>query len=1082
MVILKNGNAGLGTSTPDTTLHLIGQFKYDDGNQADGYVLISDADGNASWQELFTPLEINNNILRPSSIVDNSVTDFVFGSSQLGDDGNSDHDSRFFFDKSNSAFRAGRVQDNSWDADSIGLYSIAMGDNPRASGQHAIALGEEAIASKEDAIALGNLSSATGSKTLAFGFGSSASNTEAKAIGSSTQASGLYSTALGNFVIASGTNAFAAGNSSSASEQNAIAIGNSSVASATNATAIGQTAEASGEGATSVGYNVEASGNYATAIGRDNVAQSYGETVLGIYNSFNSPQSSTAFDPNDRLLVVGNGTATNDRSNALVMLKNGNTGLGTDSPDTTLHLVGQLKYTDGNQSNGYVLTSDANGNANWRASLDGISDTDEDTRIRLEASTDKDYIRFDTDGSERMTIDSLGNVGIGSSSPTQLLQIDIENNGLNTPLLLKNTNETASGGNAVGIGFINATHDNAKAAIVHELNESQGRGDLHILVNNTNNTSGVELTDAVATFTRQGNVGIGTDSPDTTLHLVGQLKYADGNQADGYVLTSDADGNASWEERSVPFEVSSNVVGPGVSVDIGKADFIFGSTQIDFDQDGDHESRFFFDKSKSAFRAGFADDVPWDEDSLGRGSAAFGENTRASGISSFAMGLYAVATERYATAIGNEASAKARSALAIGEGATATEKYAIALGQDANASGEDAIALGEDATATGENATAIGRSMEAPSYGEIALGLFNTSYTPQSTNSIIAEDRLFSIGNGTGTGGGRNDALVILKNGNAGLGTSTPDTTLHLIGQFKYDDGNQTDGAILTSDANGNASWQTDLSFTDIYASGDVGIGTASPAEPLHIEVDKQGLNLPMLIRNLDTTQGIGSNGIGVGFVNSSVSTSPKGAIFMERLATWGRGDLHVLLNNDPNNDIPDINDAVVTFSREGYVGIGTTDPGYALQVGVASDGSQTRANSWGTFSDRRWKKDLVVVPNALQKLDEVNGYYYHWKKGVDTTQQLGVIAQEVEAILPQCVSTDKQGYKSVDYGKLTAFLIQVNKEQQAQIKALEAERKHITQQQAQINTLETEKKIIQERLTRLELLLDKSTTTSKTP
>jgi hypothetical protein len=213
-------------------------------------------------------------------------------------------------------------------------------------------------------------------------------------------------------------------------------------------------------------------------------------------------------------------------------------------------------------------------------------------------------------------------------------------------------------------------------------------------------------------------------------------------------------------------------------------------------------------------------------------------------------------------------------------------------------------------------------------------------------------------------------------------------------------------------------------------------------------------------------------NGIGIGFASTSSAPDPKAAIFMEKNASWGRGDLHFLINNETNNNGTDLNDAVATFTKDGEVGIGTTDPGYALQVGESGDGTEARANTWSTFSDRRWKKDFVVVPNALHKLNQVNGYYYHWKKGVDTTQQLGVIAQEVEAILPQCVSTDKQGYKSVDYGKLAAFLIQVNKEQQAQIKALEAE----TQE------LKAEKEANNERLTRLELLLTEPTQVSRAP
>ncbi len=56
------------------------------------------------------------------------------------------------------------------------------------------------------------------------------------------------------------------------------------------------------------------------------------------------------------------------------------------------------------------------------------------------------------------------------------------------------------------------------------------------------------------------------------------------------------------------------------------------------------------------------------------------------------------------------------------------------------------------------------------------------------------------------------------------------------------------------------------------------------------------------------------------------------------------------------------------------------------------------------------------------------------------SNRQVGVIAQEVEAVLPEAVSEDAQGYKSVDYSKLTPLLIEASKAQQAQIELLKAE------------------------------------------
>ncbi len=109
------------------------------------------------------------------------------------------------------------------------------------------------------------------------------------------------------------------------------------------------------------GLRNTAEGNYSfVGGGRGNTAASYGEIAMGTFATEYTPASKTAFDASDRLFVIGNGEDQNNRSNAMTILKNGNTGLGTLTPDKTLHVVGQFKYEDGQQADGYVLTSDAN--------------------------------------------------------------------------------------------------------------------------------------------------------------------------------------------------------------------------------------------------------------------------------------------------------------------------------------------------------------------------------------------------------------------------------------------------------------------------------------------------------------------------------------------------------------------------------------------------------------------------------------------------------------------------------------------------------------------------------------------------
>jgi len=122
-----------------------------------------------------------------------------------------------------------------------------------------------------------------------------------------------------------------------------------------------------------------------------------------------------------------------------------------------------------------------------------------------------------------------------------------------------------------------------------------------------------------------------------------------------------------------------------------------------------------------------------------------------------------------------------------------------------------------------------------------------------------------------------------------------------------------------------------------------------------------------------------------------------------------------------------------------GNLGVGTLAPGYKLQVGEAGDGTQACANAWNLLSDVRLKRDFQKPLDPVSMLSKLNGYFFYWAKGMDTTRQFGISAQEVKEVLPEIVSSDAQGILSVDYGKLSPLLIEAIKEQQQQIEELKA-------------------------------------------
>ena len=92
--------------------------------------------------------------------------------------------------------------------------------------------------------------------------------------------------------------------------------------------------------------------------------------------------------------------------------------------------------------------------------------------------------------------------------------------------------------------------------------------------------------------------------------------------------------------------------------------------------------------------------------------------------------------------------------------------------------------------------------------------------------------------------------------------------------------------------------------------------------------------------------------------------------------------------------------------------------------------------------SDERLKTNITPIDSALDKLEQIKGYTFDWlpKEGVHSHEgnDIGVIAQEVEKIIPNVVTTRDSGYKAVQYEKLVPLLIQAVNELQLKVKELE--------------------------------------------
>lgn len=102
----------------------------------------------------------------------------------------------------------------------------------------------------------------------------------------------------------------------------------------------------------------------------------------------------------------------------------------------------------------------------------------------------------------------------------------------------------------------------------------------------------------------------------------------------------------------------------------------------------------------------------------------------------------------------------------------------------------------------------------------------------------------------------------------------------------------------------------------------------------------------------------------------------------------------------------------------------------------VDNAGNGTFAANVTAFSDERLKDNIQTLENGLDKVEQLRGVTYT----KENKKEIGVIAQEVEKILPEIVLTadDEMGTKSVDYGKITSVLIEAIKELSTRVKELE--------------------------------------------
>ena len=138
-----------------------------------------------------------------------------------------------------------------------------------------------------------------------------------------------------------------------------------------------------------------------------------------------------------------------------------------------------------------------------------------------------------------------------------------------------------------------------------------------------------------------------------------------------------------------------------------------------------------------------------------------------------------------------------------------------------------------------------------------------------------------------------------------------------------------------------------------------------------------------------------------------------------------------------------DIAAKAATTNANGYFNLyfynGTTG---ADKFSLNATGNLWIAGALTQNSDARLKKDISVIENSMQKLEQINRYHYNWKDGDrDSALQTGVPAQELEKVMPELVSANAKGIKSVNYSGLIPYLLEAIKGLQQEVDQLKAKK-----------------------------------------